>query len=498
MSRKRAAPGWIPHGIRTLSAMAKLFVEESFPTREYAQLKDEVDPLHYLRSEFTIPTRGDLKRKTLYKTDSEKLEDDDSSIYLCGNSLGLQPKCLPAYINAQLAAWATKGVVGHFVEHSDSPVPPFLHVDDIAAKKMAPIVGAKDGEVAVMGNLTANLHFMLDSFYRPDGERTQIIMEENAFPSDRYAVESHIISRGLDPSKNLILIPSYPTLSIPAILDTITAHTKTAALVLFGGVQYLTGQLLPMKKIAAHAHMYGITTGFDLAHAVGNVPLSLHDWDIDFAVWCSYKYLNAGPGAIAGLFIHEKHDFVQPGCTEGNETTAIKYRPRLSGWWGADKASRFAMSPHFVPRPGAAGYQLSNPSCIDIASLLASLSIFEKTSMSELRSKSVGLTEYLEDLLWNHQPAWTVSTPAPFKIITPNDPQERGAQLSLQFDNPKLLEKMLAGLEKEGIIVDERKPDVIRVSPAPLYNSYEDVWVFCHAFWGILHSIMFPDKRGGG
>ena len=390
-------------------------------------------------------------------------------------------------MNAHLNLWATKGVYGHFKEVSSSEIPPWVHIDDATLPQTSAIVGAQPSEVAVMESLTANLHLLMASFYRPTSTRYKIIIEGKAFPSDHYAVESQIRHHNLDPATAMILISppassSSPLLPTEHILAVIDAHADSAALLLLPGVQFYTGQLFDISTITAHAHARGITVGWDLAHAVGNVPLSLHDWDVDFAAWCNYKYMNCGPGAIGGLFVHERHGTVtSSGGSNGagaDENTDAQYTPRLSGWWGSDKSSRFAMTNRFTPIPGAGGWQLSNPSAIDTASVLASLSIFAQTDMHALRTKSLALTGYLEKLLLATKPEERL-----FEIITPSDPKQRGAQLSVKLEEG-LLDVVMEMLEEEGVVVDERRPDVVRVAPAPLYNSWEDVWRFIQVFRG--------------
>ncbi|OAP59922.1 kynureninase [Fonsecaea erecta] len=450
---------------------------------------DATDPLSRFRSEFHIPTLADLQRPTLTKSPGEA--PSPLCTYLCGNSLGLQPVRTAHLVNSFLTQWRTKGVLGHFVEQPDSPLQPFLHIDDHAAKLMAPIVGAVESEVAVMGSLTANLHLLMSSFYRPSrkGEgRWKILLEGKAFPSDHYAVESQIIHHDLDPAEAMVLLepvdPKFPTLPTEQILRTIDEHASELALILLPGIQFYTGQYFDIPRITAHAHAHGIIIGWDLAHAVGNVDLKLHDWNVDFAAWCSYKYLNSGPGAMAGIFINEKFGTVDM------ENPTNKFWPRLSGWWGDDKSSRFQMTNRFVPRPGAAGYQLSNPSALDLAAVVASLQIFNETSMQELRTKSLRITAYLERLL----DAMALRRPGKFDIITSRNPDERGAQLSIRLA-PGLLDGVLNHLEREGVIVDERKPDVIRVAPAPLYNSYSDVLHFCQVLDDALGKDTLSTER---
>lgn len=334
-----------------------------------------------------------------------------------------------------------------------------------------------------METLTGNLHLLLCSFYRPTATRYKIILEGKAFPSDHYVVESQLALHDYTSDNAMVLIspPSdaSPLLPTNYILSVIDAHADTAAILLLPGVQFYTGQFFEIRTITAYAQARGIIVGWDLAHAVGNVPLSLHDDNVDFAAWCNYKYMNCGPGAIGGLFVHSRHSQVAkltPAREEAGSSTGLAYRPRLSGWWGSDKSSRFAMTNAFAPIPGAAGFQLSNPSALDLSSVLASLSVFAKTDMAALRRKSLALTGYLEALLLA-----TRAGEAPFSIITPEDKEQRGAQLSVRLE-PGLLDFVMEILEEEGVVIDERRPDVVRVAPAPLYNTYEDVWNFVQVF----------------
>lgn len=383
-------------------------------------------------------------------------------------------------VREHLEAWATKGVTGHFAEHGPN-LPPFLHVDDVAAEKMAPIVGAAQSEVALMETLTANIHLMLASFYRPTKDKFRIIIEGKAFPSDHYAVESHVKHHGYRPEEAMVLIePENPdssmTLSPAHVSDLIDTYAATTALILLPGVQYYTGQYFDIPTITSYAHSRNILIGWDLAHAVGNVDLHLHDWDVDFAVWCNYKYLNSGPGSIAGLFVHEKHGHVDLAAAS---TGKDGYRPRLSGWWGGDRSTRFQMGNKFLPIPGAAGFQLGNPSALALTTVLASLEVFSLTSMTAIRKKSVALTGYLTELLLRSQNDSRIHNA--YSIITPLDAAQRGAQLSVRL-KPGLLEGVLKILEENGVVVDERKPDVIRVAPAPLYNTFTEIWDFIQIF----------------
>ncbi|KAF2086710.1 kynureninase [Saccharata proteae CBS 121410] len=488
--------------------MAALRTDAESFTEAYAKQLDTSDPIANLRNEFIIPTRSNLKRKrlgddsgtiTLPETINKILPENDltfPSTYLCGNSLGLQPKRTQEYIRKYLDTWAYKGVYGHFQELEDAVTDPWVTIDESVKKGMAKVVGAQEDEIAVMQTLTANLHLAMCSFYRPTEERYKIIIEGKAFPSDHYAVQSQLHHHNLSPSNALVeLNPPDPNTSyIPTshILSTIDAHASTTALILLPGIQYYSGQLFDIPTITAHARAKGITVGWDLAHAAGNVPLSLHDWDVDFACWCTYKYLNAGPGAIAGLFIHERHSKVS-----SKDNGELDYRPRLSGWWGSDKSSRFRMESTFRPTPGASGFMLSNPSVADTTAVAASLSVFDQTSMTEMRQKSLRLTAYLEHLLFADNPspktAGDQHQVRPYTLITPANPAERGAQLSLRL-KPGLLDKVMKVLEERGVVVDERKPDVVRVAPAPLYNGFTDVWRFVNVFMEACDEAV---KEGG-
>jgi kynureninase len=423
---------------------------EDLFSEAYAKSQDEEDPLSTFRSQFIIPTISDLQSSTLTPSSQDQSQQ---CTYLCGNSLGLQPRLTSQYQNHYLQTWATKGVYGHFKEIEDSKLPPWLHVDDDVVGDVCDIVGAKKNEVAVMQTLTANLHFAMASFYRPSERRWKIILEGKAIL--------------LEPED-----PDNPILSTKQILATIDEHADETALLLLPGIQFYTGQFFDISTITAYAQKKGIVVGWDLAHAAGNMPLQLHDWNVDFAAWCSYKYLNCGPGSIGGLFVHERHTKV----SAASSSSRPDYTPRLSGWWGSDKSSRFAMDNLFTPIAGAGGWQLSNPSVADMTALRASLDIFNKTSLSALRKKSVALTGYLERLLLT-----STDIKDCFSIITPSDPEQRGAQLSVRLSSG-LLDNVMHVLEKKGVVVDERRPDVIRVAPAPLYNSWSDVLRFVQVF----------------
>lgn len=397
------------------------------------------------------------------------------------------------FVNSQLALWGTKGVYGHFKNLEDSIIPPWLNHDEAVAGQTAKIVGAQPSEVAVMQTLSANLHLLMASFYRPTKDRYKIILEGKAFPSDHYIVESQIRHHGLKLSDSMVLIepPSKesPLLPLDHILKTIDDHAESTALLLLPGIQFYTGQYFDIRTITAHAQAKGIIVGWDCAHAAGNVDLQLHDWNVDFAAWCTYKYLNCGPGAIGGLFVHDRHTQIivsnSNGLADSTTSTAsadngdtLVYRHRLAGWWGSTKSGRFAMTNEFVPIPGAGGFQLSNPSALDMSAVLASLSVFEMTDMAALRKKSLQLTAYLEQLL--DAAVDTFGVEKPWEMITPRHPAQRGVQLSVLL-KPGLLDGVMAHLEQEGIVLDERKPDVIRIAPAPLYNTWEDAWTVVEA-----------------
>ncbi|HVI26832.1 MAG TPA: kynureninase [Xanthomonadaceae bacterium] len=406
---------------------------------DHALARDAEDPLRALREEFLLPRHGGR-----------------AQAYFCGNSLGLQPRGARAMVEEVLDKWATQAVEGHFLEPA-----PWMPYHALVRDGLAGVVGAQPAEVVAMNSLTANLHFMLVSFYRPTRARPAILMEAGAFPSDRYALESQVRFHGFDPATDLIeLQPDGEdgTFSMEAIARAIAEHGPRLALVLWPGVQYRTGQAFDLAEIARLAHAAGAIAGFDLAHAVGNLPLALHDSDADFAVWCHYKYMNAGPGAVAGCFVHARH--------------ARTDRPRFAGWWGHEQNMRFRMAPEFIPTPGADGWQLSNPPILGLAPLRASLDLFARAGMDALRAKSLQLTGYLEALI-RERLADTL------EIVTPTDPAQRGCQLSLRVaggrEHGRALFEFLAS---EGVVGDWREPDVIRISPAPLYNTHADVLRF--------------------
>ncbi|RPI17999.1 MAG: kynureninase [Ignavibacteriae bacterium] len=399
---------------------------------------DEKDNLSSFRRKFFVP----------------KKPDGSDVIYFAGNSLGLQPKTVREYVEQELKDWEIFGVEGHYAAKN-----PWMPYHEYLTEQTAALIGAKPMEVVNMNTLTVNLHLMLVSFYRPTKERHKILIEGHAFPSDHYALQSQIRFHGFNPAESLLEI--FPRegenyLRTEDILELIKKEGSSIALIMFAGVNYYTGQAFEMDKITKAGHEKGCVVGFDLAHAAGNLVMALHDWDIDFAVWCSYKYMNGGPGAIAGCFVHEKH--------------ALNFDlPQLWGWWGHDKVTRFLMQPKYVPIPGVERWQLSNPPILQLASLRASLDIFEEAGINNLREKSEKLTGYAEDLLKEN-----LGDKA--EIITPEDKNQRGCQLSIRIigDGRRIHEK----INSEGVICDWREPDVIRIAPTPLYNTFADVYGF--------------------
>jgi kynureninase len=394
--------------------------------------------------------------------------------YLCGNSLGLMPLQTRDYVNKELDAWSARAVESHFRNEITTD---WVDVDLPLIPKLAKIVGAKESEIAIMGTLTMDLNSLLISFYQPDIKtgRTKILFEKSAFPSDYYALYNLAKLKGLDPNETLIqLAPEDDEYNLKTenILSYIEKEGENIALVCFSGIQYYSGQFFNIKKITEKAHEKGCIVGWDLAHAVGNVDLKLHDWNIDFAAWCSYKYLNSGPGAIGGIFINEKH-------TVGDDITG---KPRLAGWWGNDAASRFQMLEKFKPIESALGFRQSNPSVLDVCALNSSLDIFHKCGgIDKLREKSIKLTLFLEKCLLKSQYYKTIKESINeiephFIIITPSDPQQRGAQLSLLFkpNNKDVMIKVFEFMNQRGTICDERRPNVIRLAPTPLYNTFYD------------------------
>ncbi|MEZ5428214.1 MAG: kynureninase [Pyrinomonadaceae bacterium] len=432
------------------------------PEESFAREMDERDPLGHFRNRFYIP----------------KEPNDEEVLYFTGNSLGLQPRSARGYIEQELKDWETFGVEGHF--HARNPWMPYHR---FLTEQMARVVGARPLETVVMNSLTVNLHLLMVSFYRPTEKRCKIVIESDAFPSDQYAVKSQIdfhrdlgfgiadcgLRNGEETNpksqipnpKSRCLIelkprPGETCLRTEDIEKTIEENGDSIALVMLGGVNYYTGQKFDFARITEAGHRVGAVVGFDLAHAAGNVELRLHDWNVDFAAWCSYKYLNSGPGGIAGVFVHERHA----------ETRDL---PRFAGWWGHDQATRFLMGPEFRPMRGAEGWQLSNPPIFQMAALRASLEIFDEAGMSALTEKSRRLTGYLEFLLSE------IEDPR-ISVITPPNPEERGCQLSVRVKDAD--KSLFEAITEKGVIADWREPDVIRVAPVPLYNSFTDVYRF--------------------
>ena len=409
--------------------------------QDFANRLDAEDPLWDFREKFHLP-RG---------------KDGNPLIYFAGNSLGLMPKSARRAVEEELENWAKLGVDAHHATGT-----PWYSYHEALREPTARLVGAKPIEVICMNSLTVNLHLMMATFYRPTKSRFKILMEEPAFPSDTYAIKTQIVHHGLSPKDALVLARPRKgefTVRTEDIIDLIEKHGDQLAVVMIAGVNFFTGQLFDIAEITSAAQKHGIFAGFDLAHAIGNVPLALHDWAVDFAVWCSYKYLNAGPGAVAGAFVHERH------------ATNTKL-PRLAGWFGNDPNTRFRLhlEPEFIPVPSADGWQISNPPIFSMAPLRASLSIFDEAGgMESLRAKSIKLTGYLEFLLEQ-------ASSKKFTVITPHEPDARGCQLSIQaHEHPK---ELLGKLQAAGVKCDFREPNVIRVAPTPLYNTFHEAWRF--------------------
>ncbi len=410
-------------------------------TQEFAKDSDAKDPLKDFRKKFFIPQH-----------------EGRDCIYLTGNSLGLQAKTTCKYVQQELDDWAKLGVEGHF--HAKNP---WLPYHEIFPKQLSKIIGCNEEEVVVMNQLTVNLHLLMVSFYRPTKKRFKIICETKAFPSDQYAFETQARYHGFDPAEAVVeAVPreGEHTLRTEDIISLIKQHGESVAVVLFGGVNYYTGQLFDMKTITDAAHAVGAYAGFDLAHAAGNVELQLHDWNVDFACWCSYKYLNSGPGGVAGAYIHEKH-------------IANKDLPRFAGWWGYTKETRFRMEKGFEAIPTAEGWQLSNAPVLSMAAHKASLDIFEEAGMDRLHQKRRSLSAYLHFILKEINSRQKEKV---VEIITPSNEGERGCQVSMLM--LKRGREIFNELTKQGVIADWREPNVIRVAPVPLYNSFEDAWRF--------------------
>jgi kynureninase len=399
------------------------------PDEAFARRLDGEDPLRSYRSQFLLPRRA----------------DGTPQVYLCGHSLGLQPAAARALVVQELDDWARLGVEGHF--HGRTP---WYEYHEALRDAGARLTGALPHEVVFMNSLTVNLHLLLATFYRPCCPRRCILTDEPAFPSDRYALQSQVRHHGLDPAECLL------TARVEDVEPVLRRRGPEVAVVWWNAVNFLTGRLVDVPRLTDAAHRQGCFVGLDLAHAVGNVPLGLHEWGVDFAAWCGYKYLNGGPGAVGGAFVHERH---------GHNLSL----PRLAGWWGNDPATRFLMQPDFVPKEGADGWQVSNPPILSMAPLRASLALFDAAGMPALRAKSERLTAYLLYLL-DRLPAGR------FEVVTPRDPGRRGSQISLLVhDRPR---ELVRALEGAGVVCDFREPNVVRVAPVPLYNTYQDVWAF--------------------
>jgi len=418
---------------------------------ESARRLDREDELKDFRSEFYLPLHSDGNEK----------------LYFCGHSLGLQPKSVQSSLQEETKAWRDYGVDGHFKGRR-----PWTRCQEYVLEPLADLAGAKHSEIVVMNSLTVNLHLMMVSFYRPNGKRRKILIEKQAFPSDRYAVVSQILFHGLEPEDCLLELEPRPgdrhieEADIEAFLQ---EQGDSIALVLWPGVQYASGQAFDLERIGAASRAAGANVGFDLAHSMGNLPLALHESACDFAVWCNYKYLNSGPGAVAGCFVHERH----------LEQLDL---PRFTGWWGHDMESRFEMGPEFKPGPGAGAWQISNPPILSMAPLRASLDIFGRAGMESLRTKSIALTGYLAERIES-------GLENVLEIITPSNPERRGCQLSLRVRAGQGNGRALFDyLKSNGALCDWREPDIIRVAPVPLYNRFED----CHSFAELVKAWSLP------
>jgi kynureninase len=420
-------------------------------TLQFARETDANDLLVSFRERFHVPQHK-----------------GSDSIYFTGNSLGLQPKTARQYVNQELDDWASLGVEGHFQAKN-----PWMPYHELFPKQLAPIVGCLPEEVVVMNQLTVNLHLLMVSFYRPTPDRYKIICEARAFPSDQYAFESQVRLHGFDPAQAIIEVEPREgehTIRTEDIITAIETHGDSVALVIFGGVNYYTGQFFDISAITHAAHKAKAVAGFDLAHAAGNVQLKLHDWNADFACWCSYKYLNSGPGAVAGAFIHERH-------------IANKDLQRFAGWWGYTKETRFRMEKGFHPIPTAEGWQLSNAPILSMAAHKASLDIFEEAGMERLLTKGRELSGYLHFVLNDINKKQKTKL---IEVITPGTESERGCQVSiLMLSRGK---EIFEALSNEGVVADWREPNVIRVAPVPLYNRFEDVWKFGNIIEKILEN----------
>lgn len=412
------------------------FVSAFDSSETWAREQDAFDPLRDYRRDFCIP----------------KHDEGAESIYFCGNSLGLMPRRAVEIVQAELDAWGSMGVDGHFKDTD-----PWFAYHELLRDPLARLVGARPHEVVAMNTLTANLHLMMVSLFRPTSERHKVLMEPAAFPSDTYAVQTQLAWHGYEPQAGIVVPVDDAAAGDDAIEALLDEHGDEIAMMLLGAVNYYTGRLYDLPRLTRAARTRGVIVGLDLAHAAGNVALQLHDWDVDFAAWCSYKYLNSGPGAVAGCFVHERHAR-DPDV------------PRFGGWWGNDPKQRFRMhlEERFVPVPSADAWQVSNPSVLGLAPMRASLALFDRAGIEALRAKSLRLTAYLE--------AWVDHAGHGIELLTPRDPVSRGAQLSLSVHEDS--EKVFRRFKRGGVAADYRRPDVIRLAPVPLYNSFHDVWRF--------------------
>ena len=423
-------------------------MENYHDTIDFAREMDAKDPLRSFRERFYFPNKE--------KTGAEKL-------YFCGNSLGLQPKAVKEHIEVELEDWARLGVEGHVEGHN-----PWMHYQKRFTKSLAQLVGAQEQEVTPMNSLTTNLHLLMASFYRPKNKRCKIIMEAGAFSSDQYAIETQALHHGFDPKQVIEEVApreGETYIRTEDIIQAINENADELAVVLFGGVNYYNGQFFDMKAITEAGHKVGAYVGFDLAHAIGNVPMQLHDWEVDFATWCSYKYLNSGPGGVSGIYIRDKW------CKD------ITF-PRLGGWWGQQEEERFEMRKGFRPEEGASGWQLSNVPILSMAAHRAALDLFDEAGMEAIRAKSRQLTGFLEFLV---KPENNLHFADRYTIITPGNSDQRGAQLSLLFHTGQG-ERVFKWLLEQDVVVDWRHPNVSRLAPAPLYNSFEDVFRLAQLF----------------
>ena len=412
------------------------------PTEADALARDAADPLSSFRDRFLLPVGP----------------DGSPAIYLAGQSLGLQPRTARAALEVELDRWSRLGVDAWF-----APERPWFTYTDRLREPMARIVGARPSEIAILNGLTVNIHLLLASFFRPEGRRRRILADGPLFPSDRHAITSHLAQRGLDPDRDLVVVePRMGASTVPTadLEASIRDNANDLALVFLSGVNFATGQSHEVARLTDAGHAAGAVVGWDLAHAVGNVELELHDSSVDFAAWCTYKYLNGGPGSSGAIFIHERL---------GRDPST----PRLGGWWGIDPGRRFDMTPVFSPAAGAAGWEASTPSPLVLAPLAASLAIFDEVGMPALRARSVALTGYVARML----------AELPVEVITPADPAARGSQLSLRFDDA---EAVLARLATRGVVADFRAPDILRIAPVPLYNTYHEAWRFASALEDLL------------